>query len=152
MRLRRRHHPFALGLQPYTAEQVVRHQCYQQRQHHGGQQKAEQEALERIGECVVTDVTVELGVSLPEGLAVAPQQPGPPPTGCRDTRYDAEQDRDREQDRDHVRFDGDPVALEILLFEGERTDRWSQLVRERQVGAHRGSHQRTEDDEEQYPR
>ncbi len=152
MRLRRRHHPFTLRLQPDTAEQVVRHQRHQQRQHHDGQQKAEQETLERVGEGVVADVPVELGVALPEGLTVAPQQPGPPPAGRRDTRYYAEQDRHAEQDQDRVRFDGGPVALEILLLEGERAYRRPQPVREQQVGAHRDSHQRAEDDEQQDPR
>ncbi len=91
MRLRGRHHPFPLSLQPDSTEQIMRQQRHQQRQHHGRQQKTQQETLERVRESIVTDVTMELRVTLPEGLAIEPQQPRPPSTGCRDTRYDTEQ-------------------------------------------------------------
>ncbi len=152
MRLRGRHHPLSLGLQPDATEQVMRHQRHQQRQHHGRQQETQQEPLERVCESVVTDVTVKLRVTLPEGFAVQPQQPRPPATGRRDTRYDTEQGRDPEQDQNCVRFNGDSVALEVLLLKRQRADGWSQPVRKHKVGTDRHRHQGTEYDEQQYPR
>jgi hypothetical protein len=138
-------------LQPHPAEDVVHGERADQRQHHGGEQDAEHEPLERIGECVVGDVHPELGIVDAEPRAVAPQQPGLP-LGLRgDAGEDTEHRADHHHDQLAPGLQGRPVTLEVLLLERHRPERRPEPVGHEQVGRDDDGHQQAEQREQQHP-
>jgi len=136
------------GLQPDATEQVVGRRGGQQRQHDGGEQEAQHEPLEGVGEGEVGDVAAELRVDLAELRAVAPQQPGLPAGGGRQPGEQAEDARADEQHRGEERLDGDAVALEVLLLRRHRPERRPHPVGQVDVHPDDDGHEQPEAEEE----
>jgi hypothetical protein len=112
-----------------------------ERQHHRGEQEAQDEALEGVGEREVRHVAPELRVLDAERRAVAPQQPGLPARGRRQPGEQAEHAAAEQQDAAQERLDGDAVALEVLLLQRHRAERRADAVGDRDVGADDERHQ-----------
>ncbi len=149
VRARRQADLVAGALQPYAAEQVVGRGRGDQRQDHGGEQEAQHEPLEGVGEGEVGDVLAELRVLHAERRAVAPEHPGLPARCRRQAGEQAEDTAAEQQDRREEGLQGDPVALEVLLLERHRPERRAHPVGHDHVGADEHRHQQPEDHEQQ---
>ena len=128
MRARGRGEPLARRLQLDAAVEVVDDRRDDQAQEGRGEAEAHEIAQERQPERVERHVGAELRVVDPERLAVGEQQVLAPLTGGRTAGEQAEEQRDADDDAATDRFEGDAVALEVLLLLRHAAERGAQPV------------------------
>ena len=140
------------ALQPQPAVERVHHHRHRQRQQDRGEQIAEHQPDERVGEDEERDVQLELRVLLAERDLVGEQQPGPPGTRRAEAGDESHQGEHDPEQQPPVRVHGQPVGLDAGTLRRDRPVGRPEPEGDDGVDAGHQGHEDPADEEERPPR